>query len=850
MHRFVSSLGCFGIGFVTCLFSGDNRLAAEAPQAPMNPAGLELFEKKIRPALVTFCYECHAEESDDIGGGLLLDSRHGWRVGGESGPAIKPRSPRDSLLMQAIEYRGMEMPPDEKMPDELIRSFRRWIALGSPDPRQTKSQGKMKKLTQDPDTESQKLWSLQPIGHPDVPQLADAGWAQVDLDRFILQELSTNQLSPNPLADPTTLLRRLYFDLIGLPPTPDELRAFVDEPSQSHYAEIVDQLLSSPHFGERWGRHWLDVARYGESMGSSRDVLLIHAWRYRDYVIDAFNRDLPYDRFITEQLAGDLLSIKEEPAEQRLRLLTATGLLAIGSKSLNGGNLPNDIADDQIDVVSKAFLGLTVSCARCHDHKFDPIPTADYYALAGIFLSTDTRYGGNTKRPKNAKERSKAYLRVGGELDVQLAKKIENAQKQIAALRKQVGSSQRRVASLRDRVPGDYRNDLDKTIDAAKPKAEQTAIRQYQGALKNLRKREELLKTAIENAPEDDTVYLVAVQDKSKAVDTKILIRGEKDQRGETVPRGFLSACADSLPKRDTQITDQTSGRLQLARWIAQAEHPLTSRVAVNRIWQHLMGTGLVESVDNFGSTGTPPSHPELLDYLAQRFTQTHHWSIKSMVRELVLSSTYQQSSAYEAQAYELDPANRLRWRMTRRRLEAEPIRDAILAISKLLEREPFDGSLVNQIGEGEVGRGIDTSVLEKPFHYRSVYLPIIRGIVPEPLALFDFPEPSNVQGSRDSSVTPAQSLYLMNSDFIARAAEQFATTLLQEPSLTNDAQRIEYAYLACFSKPPTPQQVALGQGFLNDFVDSIGDSEDDHWQAWSVYCQTLFASAPFRFID
>ncbi len=334
-----------------------------------------------------------------MGSELLLDSREAVLAGGETGPSIVAGKPRDSLLMRAIEYRDLEMPPDEKLPDAVIDDFRRWIALGAPDPRAKESHTAEQQVAVEPID----LWSLRPIENP-APPTIDSHWPRTDADRFVIAELAQQGLRPNGDAQPHTLLRRVYLDLIGLPPTPEEVAAFETDPSQRHLQRIVDRLLGSSQFGERWGRHWLDIARYGESAGSSRDVLMLYAWRYRDYVIDALNADIPFDRFVSEQIAGDLLSAETET--ERQRLMIATGLLAIGSKSLNGGNLTYDVIDDQIDVISKSVLGLTVSCARCHDHKFDPIPTSDYYSLAGIFLSTDTRYGGSTKRPQTAKEKS------------------------------------------------------------------------------------------------------------------------------------------------------------------------------------------------------------------------------------------------------------------------------------------------------------------------------------------------------------------------------------------------------------------------------------------------------------
>tara|TARA_R110002049_G_scaffold285698_3_gene466886 strand:- start:36691 stop:39258 length:2568 start_codon:yes stop_codon:yes gene_type:complete len=812
-------------------------------------AGLELFEKKIRPALIQHCYECHSEQSDDLGGGLLVDSREGLFAGGDSGAAIRRGKPADSLLMHALEYRDLEMPPDEPLSPDVVADFRRWISLGAPDPRRRKTDP----VQQDAPTKPIDLWSLQPVTNPRPPEVNNAGWPLSDIDRFILAALEEKGISPNADAAPFTLLRRLYFDLVGLPPSPQELADFAKDPSDEHYAAIVDRLLASRGFGERWGRHWLDVARYGESAGSSRDVLMLYAWRYRDYVIDAFCDDVPLDRFITEQIAGDLLDAEND--DQRRKQIIATGLLALGSKSLNGGNLTYDIVDDQIDVVSKAVLGLTVACARCHDHKFDPIPTADYYSLAGIFLSTETLYGGSTKRPKNAKEKEQLYLRLSSELSPEEIEQQKIAQKNVETFQKQVKSSNSRIKNLLKDVPSGYRNDPEKPIAENLSDAQRSAIRQYQGAVRNLKKREALLAEAKAALP-DEPQYAFGVREAKKIIDGNVLIRGEKGKTGDPVKRGFLSTIDPVIDPEQAirkSINAKQSGRLELAAWLTHPRHPLTPRVAVNRVWQHLMGTGIVETVDNFGVSGTKPSHPQLLDFLAHRFVHQQNWSIKSVVREVVMSRTYRLSTSYDENSYAADSENRLRWRMDRRRLEAEPLRDAMLAVSGRLRFQPLEGSLVMQIGEGEVGRNIDTSVLDEPFDHRSVYLPIIRGIIPEQLRVFDFPEPSNVQGLRDSNTTPTQSLYLMNSPFVMRASESFADHLLAQTQLKTDADRVTHAHLRCFARAPDQKQIREAIEFIDDLATRSKANHaapDARRRAWAAYCQSLLASAPFRFID
>ncbi len=829
-------------GTLICLFL----LATPSlAQAPKNRAGLDLFEKKIRPALIRYCYECHAVDSDDIGGELLLDSRAAVLAGGETGPSLVPGKPRDSLLMRAIEYRDLEMPPDEKMPDDVIAAFRRWITLGAPDPRKKKTS----MPTEDEAETPVDLWSFKPIAEPEVPQSNNDSWSKSDVDRFVFSKLAEHQLAPNADADAKTLIRRVYYDLVGLPPTAEQVDEYRTNPTDEKLQTIVDRLLQSPQFGERWGRHWLDVARYGESAGSSRDVLMLYAWRYRDYVIDAFNRDVPFDRFVTEQIAGDLLEADSD--QQRDRLTVATGLLAIGSKSLNGGNLVYDVIDDQIDVVSKSVLGLTVSCARCHDHKFDPIPTKDYYSLAGFFLSTDTRYGGSINRPKSAAQRSAAYLTLGQELSSDEAKALEKSQKQVDQLSKQVNSSRKRIKTLESKVPVAYRKDPEKELAEDLKPADAKLVRQFQGACKVLDKRLADLEKAKQSlGPEPD--YALGVRDAKKVTDAKVLIRGEKGQAGEVSPRGFLTQMEPfaDVASECGVIDNSESGRRQLAHWLTHPSNPLTPRVAVNRIWQHLMGSGIVATVDNFGSTGDTPSHPELLDHLSSRFVKEHQWSTKSMIRELVLSRTYRMSSAMNDDAYQADPDNRLRWRMPRRRLDAEQMRDSMLAVSGSLDLQPLDGSLVMEIGEGEVGRNINTSVLDKPFNHRSVYLPIIRGIIPEELQLFDFPEPSNVQGLRDSNTTPTQSLYLMNGKFALRVADQFARGLIDDPTLASQRDRAAMAYQRCFGSAPSDAEVDRAMTFIDQLAQSTTDKADTSHFALATYCQTLIASARFRFID
>jgi hypothetical protein len=819
--------------------------------AQQSGQGVEFFEKRIRPVLVQKCYKCHSAKSEEIGGKLLLDTREGARKGGESGHAVVPKDLQNSLLMDAIQYKTFEMPPDEKLPDEVIADFRRWIEMGAPDPRV----GNMPVKATEEQAGGKRLWSLQPVKVAPPPQVKEQQWTRAALDHFILAKLEQSQLAPVGDADPLALLRRVHFDLVGLPPPAERVDAFAANPSTEAFAEIVDQLLESPQFGERWGRHWLDVVRYAESNGKDRDVLMPHAWRYRDYVIDSLNADVPFDQFIAEQVAGDLMPF--ENVAQRDRLRIATGMLAIGSKSLTA-NLQMDLVDDQIDVVTRAVMGLTASCARCHDHKFDPIPTRDYYALAGIFRSTETLYGGGLRRPKNLVDRTKTLL-VLGEDDQQRVKQVQAHTNELAQLDKQKKTIAKRIAALKKQLPKNWQARLkelqtagedgtdDDPFSENKVSVADKRVLTYGKVLAESKRIDERLKELkAQKAPKLELA--VAVRDATKIEDCKIRIRGERSRLGDAVPRGYLS-CFE-LPDVD-RVDAKQSGRLQLAAWLTHPDNPFTARVAANRIWMHLLGRGLVESVDNFGTTGRPPTHPALLDHLAHRFVELD-WSTKKLVREIVLSGTYQVSGAYHQQNYAADPENKLYWRMSRRRLEAEAIRDALLSASGKLALTRPRASAVARIGDGEWGRGINISPLSEPFAHRSVYLPIIRGKVPEVLKTFDYPEPSNVQGRRDVTNVPAQSLYLMNSPFVVEQAEHLAKSIINAENI--DPRRIEMLYKICYGRYPQENEIARASDFLRRaneaLADSVSTTDSQTLAAWTDLCHALFASIEFRYID
>ena len=821
----------------------------------------DFFEKRIRPVLVKHCYECHSAKSEEAGGQLFLDTRMGSRTGGESGPAVVPKNIKKSLLVSALEYDSIEMPPEVQLPANVIADFKRWIKMGAPDPRD----GKMPTITvkKDISADAEKLWSLKPIVKKKPPSVRDESWPRSDFDRFIVSRLDKQNLKPVADAKPVTLLRRLSFDLVGLPSRAGHINRVLADPSQKTFKLIVDELIASPQFGERWARHWLDVARYAESAGGSRDVLMPFAWKYRDYVIDAFNADMPYPQFITEQIAGDLLPSKT--VTERTRKQIATGFLAIGQKSLNGGNVQLDIVDDQIDVIGKSVLGLAVSCARCHDHKFDPIPTQDYYALAGIFLSTETLYGGNGRKNKNG-DKSKVYLAIGENAE-EAIKVLNELSKQRDKLFKERQTRNKKLKKLAKRLPDDWKSQK-KTLGQlnrnteSEPRPltqkEQAMLKQIeayekaQTALKDVQQQIKKIDQQEKSAPAFD--YAVGVREGKKISNTSVRIRGERTKNGDVIPRGFLKCINlnEAQAIQDAGLSDidsSQSGRLQLAAWLTHAENPLPARVAANRIWMHLFGRGIVKTTDNFGVNSLPPTHPDLLDFIASRFIE-HGWSTKKLVREIVMSRTYQLSCNNDRQNYLHDQSNKYYWRQNQRRLEAEAIRDAMMACAGSLEfKRPQFGSTVAKIGEGEIGRGrLKMNMLDEAFPYRSVYLPIIRGVIPESLNKFDFPDPSNPQSVRDTTNVPEQSLYFMNSSFVIEQAEKTASRVVA--SGKDRSTRIQHAYMLILSRSPTESESQRIGNFLDGALKKKSLGDDDLQTVWKTVCQSLFASAEFRFLN
>ncbi|MDF1741590.1 MAG: PSD1 and planctomycete cytochrome C domain-containing protein [Verrucomicrobiales bacterium] len=805
---------------------------------------INFFESKIRPALVEHCYKCHSEDGDKIKGGLLLDTREMSLVGGDTGPAVVPGDLDESLLYTAVLYTDtdLEMPPKYKLDPDVIADFKLWIEMGAPDPRERKSKsGAPAEYTNTIDVEAgREHWAYQLPSLSEKPNPATSDWAINAVDTFIEKGRDAAGLTPAPDAEALTLVRRLYFDLTGLPPRREQVEAFVtgyEADPETTLAKTVDELLASDQFGERWGRHWLDVARYGESSGKEVNATFPHAWRYRDYVIDAFNADKPFDEFLQEQIAGDLLDA--ETPEEKAEHLVATSFLAIGTKGLNEVNSRQfrfDLADEQLDTTTQAFLATTVACARCHDHKFDPIPMADYYSMAGIFLSSETLYGTaealQSRRTTELVSLPAASTTTTGTETKTLGEMIEMSF-QMTLLEERLEEITEEVRELRR--SGD--------ADGARAKLNQI-----------LRARNQVgIQRRILDSYDDDgnpIAFSMGVRDREEPFDSQILIRGEEDNPAtERAPRGFLQVIQTN---NQSAIGTHESGRRQLAEWMTSPENPLTARVYANRVWGWLIGEGLVTSVDNFGTTGEKPSHPELLDYLALTLIDSG-WSTKNLIREIVTSRTYRMSSDYNEAQFQKDPENRLLWRAHRKRLDAESLRDATLAVSQQLDLKRPEGSMVSQVGDGFVGRNIQEAQLNTPSSHRSVYLPIVRGLVPESLSLFDFSDPSLLSGKREVTTVPSQALYLMNSDFAIRSAAAMADYLAGEQELRGPELATAAFYL-CYSRPPTPEESAHTKDYIERFLEVARAEnlsvEKSRRMALTTFCQSLISSAEFRYLN
>jgi len=752
----------------------------------------EFFETRIRPVLVNKCYSCHGSAAK---GGLRLDSRTYLLQGGKDGAVVVAGHPETSMLTKAIHYTDarLQMPPRAALKPEQIEDFDQWIKMGMPWPKADETPATEKV------TEAQRnFWSFKPPVRPAVPEVKSK-WVDTDIDRFVLAKLEEKKLTVGADTDKRTLLRRVTYDLTGLPPTPEEIAAFLADKSPEAYEHVVDRLLASSAYGERWGRMWLDVVRYADTTGGGGDYPIPQVSKYRDYVIASFNQDKPYDRFIKEQIAGDLLPAATE--QEHWQAVIATGYLA--------GASTNDRAQiaDAVDNLGYAFLGTTVACARCHDHKFDPIPTSDYYAIAGILKSTHFPKAGDD----GLRSQAEFYVRDPKQLDSPDIKAFEAQLKPIAGA----------ISAVLE-LPGTY-DDL----------------------LPQLERRRMDLYARAPQFPED----AYAVSDAPKPVEAQIQVHGDPTNLGDEVPRGTLQVLGGGpLP-----ANIKGSGRLELADWIANKDNPLTARVIVNRLWQGHFGRGIVPTANNFGTRGVLPSDQALLDYLATELV-AKNWSIKAMQREMVLSHVYRLSTAKIVADDDIDPDNTYLWRHNRQRLDAEEIRDSMLADAQLLDRTPAGPQPFPPQSQWnwEEQNPFVPELAKYDNNHRTVYMLVQRSVKNRYMTLFDGADGLTSTDQRSSSLTPLQALYFMNASFPKRCSDHLADQLDGE-KLT-DTERLDRAFVVIYGRLPEKAEREQSLKFLQQmsekYVASGLSADDAHKTASSHLFQAMFSSNEFMFIE
>ncbi len=945
--------------------------AVEVP----DPAQLKFFEERIRPVLVEHCYSCHSAEAKSIKGGLVLDSREGVLTGGDSGPSLVAKNAADSLLLQAMKHESLEMPPERKLPDNVIADFTKWIEDGAPDPR---TGGVVHKKQTIDINKGREFWSFRPIQKAVVPA-AGEGWARNEIDQFVAatqqQKLGSQQAVTDNIAGDASadaLIRRLTVVLTGLAPTLEEQKQFVaamkSDPDAA-MATTVDRLLESPRFGERWGRHWLDVARFAESTGGGRSMMLPDAWRFRDYVIDSFNKDKPFDQLVREHLAGDLLPANSD-AQHDEQIIGAGYLMlgAINYEEQDKEQLRMDVVDEQIDSMGRTFLGMTLGCCRCHDHKFDPIPTTDYYALAGIFRSTKSLTPGNvcgfvtaplrmgfdkaaldqwTAKDKDLEQQIAALKSAGavetpgrpgapaasklqgvvvddseaqfdgewvgssfqqpfvgagyrhsgsprlgisatyeamlpedGEYVVRMViNHAESRSEKVPVLISHADGESVTFANQRLKPPGDgvfselgrFRFEKTQTakvvvkaseaspgyviVDAiqfvpvalmpavapeiaksGKKADSPEAIEQRKAELQRLEKERKELAQQKPEIP-----IAMCVEDEAMTEDWHVHVRGEIRNLGPKVARGFITVAtpAEHPAALSSESLKSTSGRKELAEWLASAQNPLTARVYVNRVWANLVGEGLVRTPDNFGETGERPTHPELLDYLAATFME-EGWSTKKLIRRICLSRTFRMSATGAAEQLKTDPDNRLLTRAFRRRLDAESLRDSLMQISGMLDLSVSSGLTIAKLSTYDN----EYRHAAYPLRVRSVYVPSFRNTMLDLFEIFDGANPNLVTGKRTRSTRPAQALYMLNSPFVMEQAKLAADNFLKSSdySADNAEVSVKAAWRKCLSRDPSIDELLATLNVVGEDPKSV--------EAWTEVFHALYASVDFRFLD
>jgi len=814
-----------------------NTSLGQGTEEQLPQAQVEFFESRIRPVLIEHCYECHSADSKIVQANLLVDTKSGLLQGGDSGPSLVPNQPDQSLLLKALLYEDSQMPPKGKLSDEIINDFRKWIAEGAIDPR-TATANRPEKPWIDP-TAAATHWAFQPLkplqglsqvysndlnsptstqsnNHPLVASPTNR------IDYFVEATLHKKGMLPAAQADAMVLLRRLSFDLTGLPPTLEETERYLNDPPELRYELLVDRLLASPQYGARWARHWLDSVRYANSNGADENHEMPNAWRYRDWVVDALNEDLSFDAFVRQQIAGDLLPPPDDEI-QRNRLITATGFWVLGPKMLaeqDKAKMQIDIVDEQIDTFSRTMLGVTLSCARCHDHKFDPFTQKDYFALAGVLMSTRTMA-------------DQAFVSNWMERELPTQARHEQRAAHQAAIDE---ATQARHLLLmkthqdlldQGKIPQLPENNKEPIKDGPYTEEMKKQIEESQKHLENLQK----------GMPAFDRA--MAVEEAKEKVDMPVHFRGNHlKPSDERVPRGVPKILVKAV--EFPSIPPDQSGRMQLADWLTNPQHPLLARVMVNRIWMWHFGQPLVSTPSNFGLKGQSPSHPELLDDLAIRWIE-QGWSLKWLHREIVTSEAYRRTSR-DARYEESDPENRWLWKQNERRLEMEPIRDSLLACSSRLDA---------RLGPPLKGEG----------PRRSIYLNINRAALDDLFSVFDYVDPASHIEQRPVTTVPSQALFFLNNPIVSTASETLGEQFAK--SSQDDRESIDQAFRKVLGRAPSSREIDRSLSFLQLCVDALAeqsqatpatgvpvDKQQYRTAALSAFVHGLFSTREFIWIE
>ena len=837
--------GGWGRATGTAWFDDIELREIKRPVAPVlsQDEALVLFESKVLPLLEKHCFACHGG-GEKIRAELVMTNREDLISGGESGHALDLEEPADSLLLEVINYDSYEMPPSGKLPDEDIQSITQWVMAGAPwkgDGFKPDRDGESGGGPPEVNAKTKQWWAFQPVQRPAVPQV-DLDWGTNEIDQFIAEKLKANQLTPAKPASRRQLIRRAYYDLTGLPPTPQEVADFVADDSPDAYPNLIERLLASPHYGEKWGRHWLDVVRYAESNSYERDGTKPFVWRYRDYVIRSFNDDKPYDMFLMEQLAGDEMN---EVTPDRV---IATGYYRLGLWDDEPADRKQAWFDDMDDVLattSQGMLGMTINCARCHDHKIDPVPTEDYYRLLAFFRNVK-RYGVRGHDTVKA-----ASVRVIASAETQ-EKHREDSNKYRALVAQNKQSLEEIEAIVKeDFIPvehEEFRSEMNR-VPLVKKRAGGVITQERADEYAKLFKEMRRLRN---NPPRSLEEALCVKEDGTNPKETFVQIRGNANAEGKPVSPGFPSVLSPPEPEIESPAEGLSTGRrMALARWITDPANPLTARVMANRIWQHHFGRGIVRSTSDFGFQGTPPTHPELLDWLASEFVE-RDWSVKAMHRLIMLSSAYQMASQFNQAAYDADPLNDLIWRFDMRRLTAEEIRDSILAVNGTLNKEKMYGPSIYPIIPDEVLQGQSRPgenwgrSSPQDLARRSVYVHIKRSLPVPILASFDVADPDTPCPVRFNTVQPTQALGMINSEFLKRQSTAYADSIIQQAPEDLEKQ-ISQVLLNVTQRPPTDDEVRRGV----DFVKRV-QSEDstDQKEAVRQFCLVALNLNEFLFLD